>query len=342
MRTILSQFVPQLTRDEKIELIAELRAAIADEIAGSVPGGGECPRCGCASAVRKGRDRDGGQRWLCRGCGRTFSAKTMGLLASSKLPPSAWMAFAECMADALPLRETAARVGVSLYTAWFMRMRVCEVMAHRTAPCRPGTFHVDECMVRESLSGNHRRSAWFRMPRRAHRNGQDGRRGQKGRSKRSFCVVCGVNELGDCFCDMGDRGAEGSGGLGLKLLGRVPRGSLVVTDDNPAYDGALAGWARHEAVRAGDPSTGNIGMVNSLHSRLRAFLAPMRGVSARRLQRYLDWFCYREQFKRAEGDRRELLYGHEAEGRYVMTRELTHLEAHPEYWWWARQMPTVV
>lgn len=84
---------------------------------------------------------------------------------------------------------------------------------------------------------------------------------------------------------MGDRGAEGSGGLGLKLLGRVPRGSLVVTDGNPAYDGALAGWARHEAVRAGDPSTANIGMVNSLHSRLRAFLAPMRGVSARRLQR---------------------------------------------------------
>lgn len=60
---------------------------------------------------------------------------------------------------------------------------------------------------------------------------------------------------------MGDRGAEGSGGLGLKLLGRVPRGSLVVTDGNPAYDGALAGWARHEAVRAGDPSTANIGMV---------------------------------------------------------------------------------
>ena len=55
-----------------------------------------------------------------------------------------------------------------------------------------------------------------------------------------------------------------------------------------------------------------------------------------------NWFCYREQFKRAEGDRRELLYGHEAEGRYAMTRELTHLEARPEYWWWGRRMSTVV
>ena len=200
MKDIVSQFAMQLTLAEKRELVAELKGAIAEELASraSGPAGpSRCPRCGSPSFVRKGRDRDGGQRWLCRGCARTFSARTRGLLASSKLPASAWMSFAECMADALPLRETAARVGVSLYTAWFMRMRVCEVMALRTPDCRPGTFHVDGTLVMGSLKGNLGRSGLLGLPRPRHRNGRDGRRASRGRSKEWVVVVCGVNELGD-------------------------------------------------------------------------------------------------------------------------------------------------
>ena len=70
-------------------------------------------------------------------------------------------------------------------------------------------------------------------------------------------------------------------------------------------------------------------MVNSLHSRLKAFIGRFNGVSNRRLQRYLDWFCWREQFRRSARGRRELLFAHEASGTYVCTRELTHLESHP-------------
>lgn len=338
MDEIIARIIPRLTRDEKVELVNALRSAIAEEIAGSTGDPGACPRCGCGGFTRKGRGRDGGQRWLCRGCGSTFSRKTMGLLARSKLPASAWMAFAECMADALSLRESASRCGVSLYTAWFMRMRVCEVMASRLEPARRGTFHVDGTHLEENLSGNHRKSPWFSMPRRAHRNGEDSRRGSRGRSKTRFCIVCGVNELGDCFCRLGGRGTEGAGALGLKLLDEVPRGSTVVTDGHGSYPFAVRGIGEHVAVDPGDPSTGHINMANALHSRLKGFLAPMRGVSTRRLQRYLDWFRYREQFKRTDADRRSLLFGHEAEGRYAYTRRLTHLEPHPEYHWWARKV----
>ena len=153
---------------EKRRLAEALRQAIAEELAS---GGGEpdrCPRCGCPAFVRKGRDAAGRQRWLCRGCGRTFGAGTLGLLARSKLPAAAWMEFAACMADALPLRETAARVGVSLYTAWFMRMRVCEVMGRRLLPARGESFEMDGTYFPESMPGNHSRG-WFGLGRPAHR-----------------------------------------------------------------------------------------------------------------------------------------------------------------------------
>ena len=330
MKDIVSQFAMQLTLAEKRELVAELKGAIAEELASraSGPAGpSRCPRCGSPSFVRKGRDRDGGQRWLCRGCARTFSARTRGLLASSKLPASAWMSFAECMADALPLRETAARVGVSLYTAWFMRMRVCEVMALRTPDCRPGTFHVDGTLVMGSLKGNLGRSGLLGLPRPRHRNGRDGRRASRGRSKEWVVVVCGVNELG-------------AGELSVALAARIPAASAVVTDGHKSYGFATRGY-RHAEVDPRDHSAGDINMVNALHSRLKAFLRRFNGVSTRRLQRYLDWFRYAEAFKGGGMDGRERLFMHEAEGRYWKTRRFTHFEFGDAMVYWTRQLADV-
>jgi len=336
MKAILQQLVDKMSVAEKEELLADLKAAIAEDLAAGAAGDPEaCPRCGCPRFTRKGRDADGSQRWLCAGCGRTFSAKTMGLLAQSKLPAETWMAFAECMADCLSLRESAARCSVSLYTSWFMRMRVCEVMRSRLLPARAGTFHVDELLVTENISGKHPSEGPRSMPRKAHRNGRDGRKRGCGRMQK-IVVSCGVNELGDCFCDAVARGGAGMGDLGLNLLGRVPRGSTVVTDGYPAY-GIVASCYDHVAA-----GTYDINMANALHSRIRDFLRPFHGVSTRRLQKYLDWFRYREQFKASDVGRRELLFAHEASGTYESTRSWLHVEIGEFMAYWIRQKSMVV
>lgn len=96
---------------EKRELAEALRQAIAEELASGAGEPDRCPRCGCPAFVRKGRDAAGRQRWLCRECGRTFGAGTLGLLARSKLPAAAWMGFAACMADALAAARDGGRGG---------------------------------------------------------------------------------------------------------------------------------------------------------------------------------------------------------------------------------------
>ena len=69
--------VPVVATDCRFDNEAEaIREAIARLVAEGA-GGGEpsrCPRCGCERFVRKGRDAGGAQRYLCRGCGRTFTA----------------------------------------------------------------------------------------------------------------------------------------------------------------------------------------------------------------------------------------------------------------------------
>ena len=221
-----------------------------------------------------------------------------------------------------------------------MRMRVCEVMALRTPDCRPGTFHVDGTLVMGSLKGNLGRSGLLGLPRPRHRNGRDGRRASRGRSKEWVVVVCGANELGDCFCDICGRGSAGAGELSVALAARIPAASAVVTDGHKSYGFATRGY-RHAEVDPRDHSAGDINMVNALHSRLKAFLRRFNGVSTRRLQRYLDWFRYAEAFKGGGMDGRERLFMHEAEGRYWKTRRFTHFEFGDAMVYWTRQLADV-
>ncbi len=325
----LRRAAARMTADELRGMIDELRAALAEALA---PSGepARCPRCGCASRVRRGRDAAGRQRWLCRGCGRSCTSASCGLLARSKLPASAWMEFAACTADAVPLREAARRCGTSLATAWFMRMRACEVMASALPRFRgAGRAQVDGTYLHESMSGNHSRSRSFSMPREPHRNG----RGVRGAGSKDLmvCVLTGVGEAGDAFAEALCRGVPGSDLIKGAPGGRVGAGSEVETDGPRAYRRPLRELgAAHTAhsLNAG-ASRGALGMVNAQHSRLADFLRPLHGVSTRRLPRYLGWFCWREMMRAPGEDPGEVIYRHEASGTYSGTRRALQAEPHP-------------
>ena len=96
-----------LPADDRLELAERIRESLVAGGAAREPG--ECPRCGCSHVARRGRDADGTQRWVCRGCGRTFTGRTGGLLALSKLPLSAWLEFVGATLEGASLRECAKR-----------------------------------------------------------------------------------------------------------------------------------------------------------------------------------------------------------------------------------------
>ena len=146
---------------------------LLEAVAGEMPAGAEeeppaaCPRCGCPRTVRRGRDAEGEQRRLCRGCGRSFRASTGRVLGTTKLPAATWARYAELMLAGATLRGAAAGCGVSLKTSFSMRHRLCEVMASMLPAFEAGPgaeVQADETLVPDSLSGNHSRSAGFPCP----------------------------------------------------------------------------------------------------------------------------------------------------------------------------------
>ncbi|WP_139650786.1 IS1595 family transposase [Raoultibacter phocaeensis] len=344
MLEILHQLLPQLTRAEKIEMLAHLKEAIAEELIVSSEGNGPsvCPHCGCARFTKKGHGRSREQRWLCGGCARTFSGATKGLLANSKLSGGAWMSFAACMVDALSLRESAKRCNTCLSTAWFMRHRLCEVMAKRLMPFRVGkgsACQIDETIVNENLSGNWTRSGSVSLPRKPHKRGNAIH--VSGSSRERISILTGISDRGDCFCEVCCRGKSSIEDIEALLKGKVEKGAIVSSDWDAAYPKALASiGAGHRRYCTSSGKGYKINMVNALHSRLRDFLFPFKGVSTRRLKHYLDWFCYVEQFRKSDADRREVLYSNAISGTYETTRRNYPSTPFPfgEYW----NMSTVV
>lgn len=288
---------------ERQKALDELRSVLLDamyQMERDAVGGDVkcCPRCGCVEIVKKGKARDGSQRYLCHGCGRTFGVRTGSVVGMSKLPAEKWMAYVQCFIDRLSLRACAERVGVSLPTSLFMRRRILEVVAKFN-----GAFSVsegcgcelDETYFRESFKGNHANGS-FKMPRKPrHRGGEVGKRGL---SKEQICVMTGVNDSGETFLDMAGRGSLSSERALTCLRGRIRDGAVVATDKSGAYPSALRelSVAAHAAYDSKDRSEGTINHVNALHSALSHFMGCFRGVSTKHLGEYLAWFRWDQSF----------------------------------------------
>lgn len=243
----------------------------------------------------------------------------------------------EGMVEGLPLRKLAQGCGVCLKTAWYMRMRVCSVMESRLAPfrCDEGTsVQVDEKYPNESLSGNRDR-ARVKMPREPHANGHGV--GTRGLSKLKACVLTGVNDLGDCFCRLVGRGKAGKDEVRAGIAGVPLAGAVVSTDGLNSYVAPIAeaGAIAHNRYNSKVAGEDELGMVNVLHSRLEAFLAPFNGVSTRRLPLYLAWFCWEEQARRSDATRLGMLAPQVANGATGLRVRAMLDEPQPffdEYW----------
>lgn len=336
MLDIVCQLASQLNIDEMRELANRLKGLLAALLNPLETKPSTCPRCGCTQAIRYGKTTKGTQRWLCKGCGRSFTPKTYALLATSKLEEWQWMAFAECMADMVPLRECARRCETSLPTAWFMRMRICEVLESVLPQFRGEILcQIDGTYFSENLSGNCNLSCEFDMPRDAHKSGKGVRR--KGRNEQKICLLTGINEQGDVFAFPISRGVPNAEVTACAMEGLIGPQSIVETDGHHVLRCAVKslGVVDHRiySLNAG-ASHKSLAMVNGLHSRLDEFIDHFHGVATRRLSRYLSWFCWREMMRVPGSNQNEAIYRHLACGFYKTNRRELFKEPRlfMEYW----------
>jgi len=238
------------------------------------PGGFECPRCGCRSYARV----SGRREFCCASCRWQFSATSGTAIAHTRLPLAKWFraAFMVCRDPAGCSAQAVAReLGVSDATGHAVLGRLRTAMGWAMGLCRVGGDWVE-------LDGTDLAC------------GNDGVAcNMAGSGATDAHVMAAVSGTRLALAQASDRTA---GSVHAFCAAHVSRGCEVRSDLCTSYAPALAGgWDLRSWGSGGrGDGEGSLPAVHHVFSNLKAKLAATHhGVSAARLQGYLDEFSWK-------------------------------------------------
>ena len=123
----IKKLIANLTEKEKFQLMEYLKFLVNEEVENLEGGVCECYKCNSHQIVKLGT-YDNMQRYRCKNCNTSFTAKSKSIFATTKLEKEKWLNYIECFVDCLSLRRCAEKVGVCLKTSYFMRHRILECL----------------------------------------------------------------------------------------------------------------------------------------------------------------------------------------------------------------------
>lgn len=259
-----------------------------------------CPRCFSEKVKRNGtvRNKQGytKQRYLCRGCGRSFNDLTGTPLAYSK-KQHLWAKNALCMAQAKSVRKTAEILGVHPSTAFRWRHKVLNAIRAQGKTRLAGVVEVDETFVLYSEKGSRK------LSRPARKRG--GKAQKRGLSREQVCIVVAQDRQGGAVAQKGGMGAVTLNAVRHVLGGVVAEGAIVCTDGAGAYSRFCrevgAQLVRVDRMKRLRGSIYHINNVNNWHKRFKDwYVKDLRGVATKYLDNYTTWFIILDGVKKVD------------------------------------------
>lgn len=244
-----------------------------------------CPKCGSLNVWSRGSYK-GVKRLKCNECNKYFSSTT-GTAIYHIHKTDKWQSYLQCMKEGLTLKQSAEKVGISFQTSFNWRHRILSSLSDAESDHFAGIVEADEFYLRFSEKGKRNLK---RPPR---RRGNDG---LKTEGKNKFGVLVTTDRFGNKMAKTVGRSTMNKKALAYALGGKIDKSAVLCTDSYKVYRGlAKREGLDHKAVtNLGRPTQKNkmyhIQTVNYLHSAIREYLLPFRGVSSKYLQNYLYWF----------------------------------------------------
>jgi len=244
-----------------------------------------CPHCGSQEVVARGYRKEV-RRLYCKSCKKDFSSTT-GTALYRIHKKDKWQSYIQCMKEGLTIRESAARVGISIQTSFNWRHKILSSLSKIQSEEFKGIIETDEFYLLESEKGNKH----LRRPPRKRGGAVKGNRGEN-----KVGVLVTVDRDGDRQSVVVGKSIMSRKELEKALKGKIKPESVLCTDSYKVYRGfAKREEINHvEVIKNGKPTQRNkayhIQTVNNLHKQIRDFLSEFNGVSTKYLQNYLNWF----------------------------------------------------
>lgn len=291
----LKRLVESLSQSEKYQLQAMLASSGEEQESvksledSRFSNGIFCPKCGCLENIVKfGRYKDL-QRYGCKDCSSTFTAKSDSIFYKSTKSLETWKKYVDCLLQGLSIRKSARVCGLSIPTSFLWRHKILEAIGKaldKKQPKLKGIIESDETFFRVSYKG----ARELPEGRLAHRRGE--KAGKRGLSKEQVCVACGLDRQGAVLSKISNLGKVSSADLVRVYSGKVEKDSIFCTDSEKAYKR----FAAQKGYRLIQLESGkhrlcvyHINNVNAFHNNLKRFMDKFRGVSTKHLDNYLIW-----------------------------------------------------
>jgi transposase-like protein len=307
MNTNIIETILQLSKEEKLKLLNMIRLDQVFPISSDEELKNElikkmgkdlrkCPRCKQSGCVKYGFSSNKQQKYKCKNCNKTYNSFTNTLLAATKLDINVWIDYAEEMQNDNSLVKVAEKVGVSQTTSFAMRHKILQSL-NMSSDCEQlsDLVELDHLFIAESFKGCKTPAI---MNRNAHKRGKQVK--YRGLSREQVCIESGIDNSGNIIFAPIAYGMPTHKSVSNYLEKNISAAAVIFTDGEKSYKSFCKSHdLLHHVISSKHQNTKSIQInhINSLHSRLGAWLTPFKGVSTKHLTNYFEWFKFLEKNK---------------------------------------------
>jgi transposase-like protein len=268
----LAKELPEEALDEAYAKLKEIKdKAEAEKDSAPV----SCLRCGSVRVVRNGK-QSGRQTYLCKDCGKGFSATAESAIAHSHSSPSVWKEVIRDTVNGVSLDKTAESLDLSHSTVFNMRHKIlfCVEQAVLASNVElDGVCEADETYVLESVKGRKIPSDYHRKPRK-----HGAVASKRGLSDEYLCVCTSIDGRNQCRTSVVNRATPSKDEIVQVYADKVTPDTVILCDGSKNYD-ALDDKCTVAHVK-------RVNKVNGFHSFIKERLDGARGVASIYLNRY--------------------------------------------------------
>ena len=267
-----------------------------------------CPHCNSFN-IKKNGHKGLIQRFLCKDCSKSFTSRNNTITFSSKKSFNTWKKYIDCMMSGLSVRKSVQICEINKDTAFIWRHKILDALQIMANSVHlDGIVEADETFFAISFKGDHKKSATFTMPRKAHKRGKQTH--LRGLSHEKVCVPCAVNRNGLSIAKITNLGRVGAKDIHHAFDNNIEPNSIFCTDAIACYND-LARTEKLELIqlKTGKSKLGiyHIQHINSYHSMLKNFMIRFHGVATKYLNNYLIWHNFLNYAKESYAEKTTIL-----------------------------------
>jgi transposase-like protein len=252
-----------------------------------------CPHCNDDKVLRNGR-KEGRQRYICKGCGKTFAENTNTAISQSHFGEGVWKQVISDTLSGVSLDETAGSIYTSHSTVFNMRHKILlslEAAQEREPTILDGVCELDDTYVLESRKGSKLSDGYWRGARKHGACAQSA-----GVSREHVAICAGVGRDGSAYCQTVNRATPGKKDFERVFGQRIGGEALILYHGAPSY--AALGKScdcpvknvSEEGSKSGKGFY-HINTANGFHSFIKQRYYGYRGVATKYLNRYNTLFA---------------------------------------------------